>query len=44
MTAIEKSGHKGKVVLGMDVAASEFWVPDAKVYDLDFKSDLGTKG
>jgi len=22
----------------MDVAASEFWVPEKKVYDLDFKT------
>lgn len=28
MTAIEKAGHTGKVVLGMDVAASEFYVPE----------------
>jgi len=39
MTAIEKAGHIGKVVLGMDVAASEFWVPESKIYDLDFKAD-----
>jgi enolase len=36
--AIEKAGYTGKVKLGMDVAASEFWVADAKVYDLDFKN------
>ncbi len=30
-------GHNGKVELGMDVAASEFWVPEKKIYDLDFK-------
>jgi enolase len=23
----------------MDVAASEFWVPEKKVYDLDFKTE-----
>lgn len=39
MEAIEKSGHKGKIELGMDVAASEFWVEGEKVYDLDFKTD-----
>nr|QGQ56615.1 enolase [Cryptocaryon irritans] len=39
MEAIEKSGHKGKVQLGMDVAASEFWVEKEKVYDLDFKTE-----
>lgn len=36
--AIEKSGHKGRVDLGMDVAASEFWNAEKKVYDLDFKT------
>jgi len=30
MAAIEKAGHSGKVMLGMDVAASEFWVPEKK--------------
>jgi len=30
MTAIEKAGHTGKIVLGMDVAASEFFVPETK--------------
>lgn len=39
MEAIEKAGHKGKIELGMDVAASEFWVEKEKVYDLDFKTD-----
>jgi len=34
--AIEKAGYKGKVQIGMDVAASEFYV-DGK-YDLDFKT------
>lgn len=38
MEAIESAGHKGKVDLGMDVAASEFWVPEKKLYDLDFKT------
>lgn len=38
MTAIDKAGHTGKIVLGMDVAASEFYVPETGVYDLDFKS------
>ncbi|KAE9526827.1 hypothetical protein AGLY_013475 [Aphis glycines] len=40
-TAIEKAGYKGKVVIGMDVAASEFYV-DGK-YDLDFKNKSKTK-
>lgn len=39
MEAIEKSGHLGKVDLGMDCAASEFWNPEKKLYDLDFKTD-----
>jgi enolase len=36
MDAIEKSGHRDKVILGMDVASSEFYV-DGK-YDLFKKS------
>ncbi|XP_026816002.1 enolase isoform X1 [Rhopalosiphum maidis] len=40
-TAIEKAGYKGKVEIGMDVAASEFYV-DGK-YDLDFKNKSDTK-
>ncbi|XP_064415442.1 gamma-enolase isoform X2 [Latimeria chalumnae] len=35
-TAIEKAGYTDKIVIGMDVAASEFY-RDGK-YDLDFKS------
>lgn len=35
-TAIEKAGFTDKVVVGMDVAASEFY-REGK-YDLDFKS------
>uniref|UniRef100_A0A8C5HRG3 phosphopyruvate hydratase n=1 Tax=Gouania willdenowi TaxID=441366 RepID=A0A8C5HRG3_GOUWI len=35
-TAIEKAGFTDKVVIGMDVAASEFFSEDK--YDLDFKS------
>merc|ERR1719321_2291903 len=37
MDAIQKSGHAGKVKIGTDVAASEFYTPDGK-YDLDFKN------
>merc|ERR1711904_716463 len=37
MDAIEKSGHKAKVKIGTDVAASEFFTADGK-YDLDFKN------
>jgi len=36
--AIEKAGHKGKVEIGMDAAASEFYVQQDHIYDLDFKS------
>jgi len=36
MTAIRKAGHEDKVVIGMDVAASEFH--KAGKYDLDFKN------
>jgi enolase len=35
---LKNKGHKGKVVIGMDVAASEFWNAEKKVYDLDFKT------
>jgi enolase len=35
--AIEKAGYTGKVKIGMDVAASEFWQTDK--YNLDFKND-----
>lgn len=36
--AIEKSGHKDKVVLGMDCAASEFLDPKTGKYNLLFKN------
>ncbi|KAI5664846.1 hypothetical protein M9H77_24169 [Catharanthus roseus] len=36
-TAIEKAGYTGKVVIGMDVAASEFYAD--KRYDLNFKEE-----
>merc|ERR1719330_501761 len=38
MEALEKSGHKDKVKIGTDVAASEFYVAETKLYDLDFKN------
>jgi len=37
MEAIKKAGYEGKVEIGMDVAASEFFKDDK--YNLDFKSD-----
>lgn len=43
MEAIEKSGHLAKVDLGIDAAASEFFVSEEKKYDLDFKNPLKTK-
>ncbi|XP_056688931.1 enolase 1, chloroplastic-like [Spinacia oleracea] len=36
MEEIEKAGYTGKIKIGMDVAASEFYTKDRK-YDLDFK-------
>mmetsp|Transcript_34532 Transcript_34532/g.47194 ORF Transcript_34532/g.47194 Transcript_34532/m.47194 type:complete len:444 (+) Transcript_34532:378-1709(+) len=36
--AIEKAGYTGKIGIGMDVAASEFWNDEKKLYDLDFKT------
>jgi len=38
MDALKKSGHEGKVKIGTDVAASEFYNSDTKLYDLDFKN------
>lgn len=37
--AIALAGYTGKIKLGMDVAASEFWKEDSKTYDLDFKTE-----
>merc|ERR1719469_757676 len=39
MDAIKKAGHEGKIKIGTDVAASEFWKPDIQKYDLDFKNE-----
>ncbi|XP_074582045.1 enolase-like [Curcuma longa] len=38
-TAIAKAGYTGKVVIGMDVAASEFYNEKDKNYDLNFKEE-----
>jgi enolase len=38
-TAIEKAGYTGKVVIGMDVAASEFYTEKDQKYDLSFKEE-----
>ncbi|KMZ74878.1 Phosphopyruvate hydratase [Zostera marina] len=37
--AIEKAGYTGKVVIGMDVAASEFYTESDNSYDLNFKEE-----
>merc|ERR1712203_713485 len=39
MTALQQSGHADKVKIGTDVAASEFYSADTKLYDLDFKNE-----
>merc|ERR1719238_2651211 len=38
MEALEVSGHKDKVKIGTDVAASEFYNAETKKYDMDFKN------
>ncbi|KAM1069939.1 hypothetical protein ACFX13_001844 [Malus domestica] len=38
-TAIAQAGYTGKVVIGMDVAASEFYDNKDKTYDLNFKEE-----
>merc|ERR1719272_2277940 len=42
MTALEQSGHKSKVKIATDVAASEFYDAQTKKYDLDFKNPNGS--
>lgn len=39
---MQAAGYTGKVKIGMDVAASEFYTEDKK-YDLDFKNKDGDK-
>merc|ERR1719261_2298635 len=39
--AIEKAGHTDKVRIGTDVAASEFYDGESKLYNLDFKNPGG---
>lgn len=43
MEAIEKAGHRGKIDIGLDVAASEFFVANEKLYDLNFKDQSNPK-
>lgn len=38
VAAIEEAGYSGRIKLGMDVAASEFYKKDGDYYDLDFKN------
>lgn len=35
--AIEKAGYSGKIKIGMDIAASEFYIKETGKYDLGFK-------
>jgi enolase len=37
--AIEKAGYTGKIKIGMDVAASEFYDEKGKRYDLNNKEE-----
>lgn len=37
MSAIEDAGHTGQIKIAMDIAASEFYVPETKSYNLGFK-------
>ena len=36
--AIEEAGYTGQIKIALDVASSEFYKPDAKKYDLDYKN------
>lgn len=38
-TAIENAGHTGKIKIGLDVAASEFWIEDQRAYDIYYKTE-----
>jgi hypothetical protein len=42
MEAIAIAGYEGKIKIGMDVAAAEFYTED-KQYDLDFKTENNDK-
>lgn len=41
--AIDKAGYKDKVKIGIDVAASELWDKEKKIYDLSFKWKEGKR-
>jgi len=38
MEALENSGHMGRIDIGLDVAASEFYDPKTKTYNFSKKS------
>jgi enolase len=38
MEAIKNAGHDGKIDIGLDVAASEFYQPDTKKYNMSAKN------
>lgn len=38
MEALHNSGHEGKVDIGLDVAASEFFNPENKTYNFSQKT------
>jgi len=41
--AVEKAGHKDKIQIAMDCAASEFYDGETEMYDLKFKSESDEK-
>lgn len=43
MEALKDSGHEGKVDIGLDVAASEFYDPVAKTYNFSQKTGKGDR-
>ena len=43
MEAIHNSGHSGRIELGMDVAASEFYDAKTNTYDLSQKTGKGDR-
>ena len=43
MKAIESAGHKGKVELATDIAASDFYIENEKLYDMGKKTGDKTK-
>jgi len=39
MAAIDKAGYSGKILIGLDVAASEWYQEKSKQYNMNFKGD-----